>query len=220
MNRAGALGRESVGRGRVVSGPGAPVQRNLRPGAAASTALWLFIAVATTLFSLFIVAYVMRMNASDASAIAMPWQLWLSTAWLVAGSALLQRAAVLGRAGIPVAQLRWPLLAAGACALAFIVVQWWAWQALLGRQVALQGNPAGSFFYMLTAMHALHVAGGLVGWLVTLGALRGATTVGDASWRIALCARYWHFLLAAWLVLFGAFSMITPELASLLCGGR
>ncbi len=220
MNRAGVLGQASAGRGGAASGPGAPLQRSLRSGAAASAALWLFMGVAAMLFALFIVAYVMRMNANDASAIAMPWQLWLSTAWLVAGSLLLQRAAALGHAGIPMAQLRWPLLAAGACALAFVVVQWWAWQALLGRQVALQGNPAGSFFYMLTAMHALHVVGGLVGWLMTLGALRGATTVGDASWRIALCARYWHFLLAAWLVLFGAFSLITPELASLLCGGR
>ena len=38
------------------------------------------------------------------------------------------------------------------------------------------------------------------------------------AWRIGLCARYWHFLLALWLVLFAAFSFITPELAAFICG--
>ncbi len=108
--------------------------------------------------------------------------------------------------------LRWPLLAGGACALAFIVVQWWAWQEMLGRQVSLQGNPAGSFFYLLTAMHALHVFGGLGGWGVALHASRQRPfDPVDAGWRVALCARYWHFLLVVWLVLFAAFSFITPE---------
>jgi cytochrome c oxidase subunit 3 len=35
---------------------------------------------------------------------------------------------------------------------------------------------------------------------------------------VALCARYWHFLLAVWLVLFSALLWITPEIARNLCG--
>ena len=210
MSAAGPLAMTGQG-----AGPGAGLPLRLRPGAAPGIALWAFIGVATSLFSLFIVAYVMRMSSPDATAIAMPWQLWLSSAWLVAGSVLMQRAAMLGgRAALA----RWPLRAAGACALAFVVVQWWAWQALLGQQVSLQGNPAGSFFYLLTAMHALHVAGGLVGWLVTMQALRREPGGADESWRIALCARYWHFLLAVWLALFAALGLISPELAAAICG--
>ena len=60
-------------------------------GAAAGIGLWVFMAVATSLFSLFIAAYVMRMSQTDWTAIAMPWQLWLSTALLAAGSVLLQQ---------------------------------------------------------------------------------------------------------------------------------
>jgi cytochrome c oxidase subunit 3 len=175
--------------------------------AAAGIGLWVFMAVATSLFSLFIAAYVMRMNQTDWTAIAMPWQLWLSTALLVAGSVLLQQASAAARAAL-LARARFLLLAGGLCALAFLVVQLWAWQALQAIHVMPAGNPAASFFYLLTAMHGLHVAG---------SAWREPTHV---AWRIALCARYWHFLLAVWVVLFAALGWLTPELVRFICGTR
>ena len=64
-----------------------------RRAASTGTGLWAFMGVATALFTLFILAYAMRMDSGDWSPIAMPWQLWLSTALLVAGSLLLRRAA-------------------------------------------------------------------------------------------------------------------------------
>lgn len=202
----------------MASGPDgsrAAMPSRMRPGAAQSIGLWVFVGVVTALFSLFLVAYVMRVSASDATAIAMPWQLWLSTAWLLAGSAALQRATQLSRQGAPA---QGPLLTGGACALAFIATQGWAWAALQSAQVSLSGNPAGSFFYMLTALHGLHVLGGLVAWTVVSRALAQRAGAPALAWRIGLCARYWHFLLALWLVLFAAFSFITPELAAFICG--
>ena len=214
--------------------------------AAVRIGLWVFMGVASALFSLFIAAYVMRMDASDWSVIAMPWQLWLSTALLVAGSAALQQASGAARLA------HWPqaralLLAGGACALVFLAVQLWAWRALLAIHVGPAGNPAASFFYLLTAMHGLHVAGGLAAWAVTTrrflrdgdaaaqsppgrpkatGAPLGGsevhevTSVGATSpaWRIALCARYWHFLLALWLLLFATLGGLTPEVVRFICG--
>jgi cytochrome c oxidase subunit 3 len=191
--------------------PSPALRRRMRPGAAHSVALWVFMGVATALFSLFGVAYVMRLSASDATAIALPWQLWLSSAWLLAGSVLLQRAAAGARHGRPAQAL---FRAGGGCALAFVAVQAWAWAALLNAQVGFAGNPVASFFYLLTALHALHVAGGLVAWAWVL------RSPEPAAWRLALCARYWHFLLGVWVALFGAFSFISPELAGLICGTR
>ncbi|WP_234815024.1 bb3-type cytochrome oxidase subunit III [Noviherbaspirillum denitrificans] len=182
----------------------------------AGVALWFFIAVATSLFSLFIAAYVMRMDGADWSVIAMPWQLWLSTALLIAGSICLQLASAFGH------RKRWNgahvlLLAGGACAFSFLAVQLWAWQVLLDNRVVPVGNPASSFFYLLTAMHGLHVAGGLVGWGITVSGFHRAV---PTEWRMALCARYWHFLLAVWLVLFAALGWLTPEVVRIICGTR
>lgn len=187
----------------------------MNPGAAQGVALWVFIAVLTSLFSLFLFAYVMRLSANDATAIALPWQLWLSSAVLLGASVQLQRASALSRRGQPALS---PLLAGGAGALVFIAIQGMAWQALLAAQVSLTGNPAGSFFYLLTALHGLHVAGGVVAWALVWRHARRSTEA--AAWRIALCARYWHFLLLLWAVLFTAFRLITPELAATLCGTR
>ncbi len=193
-------------------------------GAAVGIGLWVFIGVATSLFTLFLWAYVMRMDSADWSPIAMPWQLWLSTALLMAGSVALQVASAAAR------DQRWDrarilLLAGGGFALAFLGAQLWAWQALMASRVMPTGNPAGSFFFLLTALHGFHVAGGLVAWILTAWRIRdslaGSAAPSDPvriAWRIKLCARYWHFLLAVWVVLFATLGWLTPEVVRLICG--
>ena len=182
---------------------------------AASIGLWVFMGVVTALFSLFAMAYLMRMNSSDAVTLALPWQLWISTALLVAGSLSLQRASAASRRADAV-RARRLLLVGGLCAIAFIGAQLWAWNALLAAQVMPAGNPAGSFFYLLTAMHGLHVAGGLLAWAWVMRTFRREP--GRGGWRIALCARYWHFMLAVWLALFAMLAWVTPDVARFICG--
>lgn len=180
-----------------------PPDAGLRRERALSTGLWTLLAVITSLFALFLTAYVMRLASPDATPIRLPAQLGLSTVLLVAGSVLLELAA--RRASRP---LR---LAGGLCGAAFIAVQCWAWSALQATNVVLTGNPAASFFYLLTGMHALHALGGLVAW-------GQVSAVRADDRRVALCARYWHFLLALWLVLYAAFRFVTPEVARAICG--
>ncbi|WP_442781666.1 bb3-type cytochrome oxidase subunit III [Collimonas fungivorans] len=186
--------------------------------AAVSVALWVFIGVATSLFLLFLAAYGMRMDAGDWSPLAVPWQLWLSSSLLVLASVLLQLAAT-AAATLHLQRARSLLVAAGVCGSAFLGAQLWGWQSLLAIHVTASGNPAGSFFYLLTAMHGLHVAGGLAGWgVVAHGAWR--QDASRLTWRIRLCARYWHFLLALWALLFASLGWLTPELVRMVCGTR
>ena len=223
MNAAGSPSvvlRATAG-GRDGDVPGTPLhafRRRGRPQAIYGVGLWVFIGVATTLFSLFITAYIMRMSSADAVAIVMPRQLWLSTALLILGSVLLQQARIAaGEPGLALKSQRL-LMAGGTCALAFLGAQWWAWQALLAIQVTPVGNPGGSFFYLLTAMHGLHVIGGLVGFAFAARIVWGPGAGTDAAaWRIALLARYWHFLLLVWVALFATFTWITPEVARIIC---
>ena len=182
---------------------------------AASIGLWVFMGVVTALFSLFAMAYLMRMNSSDAVTLSLPWQLWISTALLVAGSVTLQRASAAARRADAV-RTRGLLLAGGLCAIAFLCAQLWAWNAMLNAQVMPAGNPAGSFFYLLTAMHGLHLAGGLVGWAWTASVAWRQPAAG--AWRIGLCARYWHFMLAVWLAIYALLRWMTPEAARFICG--
>jgi cytochrome c oxidase subunit 3 len=169
--------------------------------------LWVFMGVATALFTLFIAAYLMRMASSDWSSIALPWQLGLSTALLVAGSVAMQVAAGAAHPA-PGARARAWLHPGGACAAAILGAPLWGWQALQAARVGFTGNPAASFFYLLTALHGMHVLGGLVAWVLALG----------GQIRVRLCARYWHFLLAIWLLLYSTLSGLTPEIVRFICG--
>lgn len=188
-----------------------------RPGVhAGSIGLWAFIGVASALFALFITAYAMRMRSGDWAQIAMPWQLWLSCVVLLGGSVALQMASRAAASG-DWRRAQALLLAGGLCAIGFLCTQLWAWQALQAARVSLRGNPAASFFYLLTTMHGLHVIGGLVAWMA---ALRWSRMEGSsrATLAIRLCARYWHFLLLVWVVLFAALGWLTPEIVAYICG--
>jgi cytochrome c oxidase subunit III len=168
---------------------------------AAKTALWLFLAVVTSLFALFISAYAVRMQVGDWTALPKPTLLWWNTGLLVVTSAAMQWTAIAASRADPVA-VKKGLMAAGALTFAFLAGQLIVWQQLSSDGYFLSTNPANSFFYLLTALHGLHVLGGLVAWGRTAAKVRRGVDPAQVRLSVELCAIYWHFLLAVWLVLF------------------
>ena len=185
------------------------------PAGRATTAmvgLWVFMAVVSTLFFLFTIAFLMRMAVSDWRALPLvPWQLWLSSA-LLAGAGIAWSAA--GRATTHAALSRgW--FAGCVLSLLFLAAQLWAWQAMLAMNFPVDGNPANSFFYLITGLHGVHVLGGLVGaGVLGLRLARGAELARLRS-AATLCARYWHFLLVLWLAMFALLFLVTPDFVQL-----
>jgi len=94
------------------------------------------------------------------------------------------------------------LFAGGVLAFAFLAGQLVAWRELDAAGYFLASNPANSFFYLLTALHGLHVAGGLVALGRATVKVRRGLNVDQVRLSVELCAIYWHFLLFVWLVLF------------------
>lgn len=188
------------------------------PGSAApvlKTGLTVFMVVVSVLFALFLIAFVMRMQFQDWRTPPLPWQLWGSTAMLMLSSAVLHWAQWSARRG-QTADLKMALLAAGGLSVAFVAGQLWGWQQLLAQGYVAAANPANGFFYLLTSLHGLHVLGGLLALAgVAAKCWRGAA---NSALYVQLCARYWHLLLALWLVLFAAMFWLTPELARAICG--
>ena len=87
-------------------------------------------------------------------------------------------------------------------ALAFLAGQLLAWRQLDAAGYFLASNPANSFFYLLTAVHGLHVLGGLVALARAAGKVWRGEDADRVRLSVELCAIYWHFLLFVWLVLF------------------
>lgn len=169
----------------------------------AKIGLWVLLAVVSSLFGLFISAYYMRMGHAhgDWSPVPLPRVLWLNTAALILSSAGMQTA----RGAVRRAQthrVRIGLIAGGLFAVAFLAGQLLAWRELTASGY-FPGTPAAAFFYLLTAVHGLHLLGGLVVWGKTVVRLvpAGVEAIAVRS-SVELCTVYWHYLLIVWLVLF------------------
>jgi cytochrome c oxidase subunit III len=179
---------------------------------AAKLGLWVFMAVVTSLFSLLGTALYMRMHAHHGEAASdwvsppLPFVLWLSTVLLILASVAFQWARVAARRG-PLTGLKQGLLAAGVLSFAFLAVQLVAWQQLGAAGYFAAANPANAFFYLITALHGLHLLGGL--WFWGRSAARVWQGVEAARVRVSveLCSVYWHFLLLVWLAMFALLLM-------------
>ena len=168
----------------------------------ATLGLRVFLCVVTVLFSLLVVAYAERMAYEDWRPAPRQWLLWLNTASLVASSLAFQWASISVRRG-RVDDTKAGLIAAGLFAVAFLLGQLWAWLQLNAMIYFDVTNPAIAFFYLITALHALHLLGGLVAWGRTTAEVWRGPDVARAKRLVRLCATYWHFLLGLWLILFG-----------------
>jgi cytochrome c oxidase subunit 3 len=167
---------------------------------AAKTALVVFLAVATSLFALFISAYAMRIHFLDWSPLPQPRLLTLNSVNLVLASIAMQWTVIAARRG-DVHAVRTGLFAGGVLTIGFVVGQLVVWKQLSDAGFYLATSAATGFFYLLTAAHGLHVLGGLVAWGRTSAAAWRGANAHKLRLRIELCAIYWHFLLAVWLVL-------------------
>jgi|tagenome__1003787_1003787.scaffolds.fasta_scaffold20921701_2 cytochrome c oxidase subunit 3 len=168
--------------------------------------LWMFLATVTMLFAAFISAYIVRRSGSDWRTIALPPILWINTAVLIASSCALELAHVAG------SRWRWTTAAvafgsAFALGLAFLAGQVLAWRQMVASGVYLPTSPHSSFFYMITAAHAVHVVAALSVLASGLVLLRPGPHDARA-WRLRmdLCRTFWHYLGGLWLVLFALIS--------------
>lgn len=175
--------------------------------------LWVFLAVITSLFGLFISAYYMRMGRGHGAGLTHDWSpfpeppvLWLNTVLLILGSVAMQwaRAAVTrGEAD----RSRVALITGGLLTIAFLFGQLYAWRELRVSGIFTPANPAVAFFYVLTAVHGVHLLGGLFVWgrmvfrMRTTGA-EAIEVLARARLSVELCTVYWHYLLLVWLALF------------------
>lgn len=177
---------------------------------AARIGLWVFLAVVTSLFGLFVSAYYMRMGyghgagspVRDWASISDPPILWLNTLLLLAGSVAMQSAKGAVRAGDG-KRTGTALLTGGLLTFAFLLGQFVAWRELRLSAMFTPANPAVAFFYVLTAIHGLHLLGGLFVWGRTVVRLRDRSVeLIDVRLSVELCTVYWHYLLLVWLGLF------------------
>ena len=160
--------------------------------------------VSTIFFCLFIVTYSDRMVYPDWQRMPEPWLLWINTAVLFFSSMVFVNTQIASKNNqFQIVKKR--LLVIGFLAFAFLVGQLLVWQQLIANGVYVSTNPSNAYFYVFTALHGLHLLGGLVYLYLTIKKvwISSDIVVAKVKHTVDLCAIYWHFLLAVWVVLFG-----------------
>jgi cytochrome c oxidase subunit III len=185
----------------VAEGPAGDMRIGVLSRPTAKTALIVFLGVATSLFALFISAYAMRITFLDWNPLPQPRLLVFNTALLVAASIAMEWTVFAARRG-NLQSVRTGLLVSGALSFGFLAGQLWVWKQLSDAGYFIATSAATGFFYVLTAVHGLHVLGGLVAWARTSARARRGTDLPRIRLGVELCAMYWHFLLVVWVVLF------------------
>ncbi|KAF2992491.1 cytochrome c oxidase subunit 3 [Methylocystis sp. MJC1] len=171
-----------------------------RPNAA-KTGLVVFLAVALCLFSLLAAAFFMRMGSYDWLSAPLPRILWFNTVALIAASGALHVASTAATTGAR-ERMRNALWAGAVASLAFLSGQLWAWRDMIAGGFYASQNPANAFFFLLTGAHALHLMGGLFALFWTIAQASRKEAENALAKTVELCAIYWHFLLAVWLLVF------------------
>jgi cytochrome c oxidase subunit 3 len=85
----------------------------------------------------------------------------------------------------------------------FIAGQIYEYAQLAQHHLTISSNGYGSVFYLTTGFHGLHVAGGLIAFLLILGRSFAAKRFGRAEATSAIViSYYWHFVDVVWIGLF------------------
>jgi len=167
-------------------------------------AMWLFIVSVIMLFAGLTSAYLVRRAEGNWLEFELPHIFYYSTAVIMLSSLTMHWAYISAKKD-ELGQLKigmWLTLILG---LVFLAMQWMGWVELVNMGVFFAGsqsNPAGSFLYVLSGLHGLHLIGGLVFLAILLVAAVRLQIHGKAMVRMEMCATYWHFLDLLWVYLF------------------
>lgn len=168
---------------------------------------WFLLLVVLMTFGGLIGAYIVvsTNKAAEWNPFDLPVQVWMSTFLILVSSITyhIAKKAVDGR--MHDRAKNW-LIVTTVLGAAFISSQLLAWLALVGRGLYMQGNPYAGFFYILTAVHAVHVLGGIIALgSILLRNWHETQNNAELQYRRNLARSvgwYWHFMGALWIVLF------------------
>ncbi len=169
------------------------------------TGIWIALASILMFFMGLTSSFIVRKGlGADWVPFALPPLLWANSLVLLASSGTLELSRRAFRDGLRSVFRRWWHVTT-ALGLVFLIGQIIVWQQLRAAGVYLASNPSSSFFYLMTAMHGLHLAGGLLA-LAYVSALSRRSEVAQ-PWpaeraAVTATATYWHFLGGLWVFLF------------------
>ncbi len=145
--------------------------------------------------------------------VALPYRLlFINSLVLVLSSVTLElaRRGVLRKAEFSILGIRPPrlhtempwLAATVLLGFGFLAGQINVWNSLRHQGIYLASYPSGSFFYLLTGLHAIHLLGGLVALFCALVGSWFKMKLDSQRIAVDITGWYWHFMGVLWIYIF------------------
>jgi cytochrome c oxidase subunit III len=155
----------------------------------------------------------MHMGVHDWHPLALPYRLlFINTSLLVLSSIALElaRRGLLRRAEfstlgirLPRLQSELPWLVLTVClGFGFLAGQMTVWNLFRRQGIYLASYPSGSFFYLLTGLHAVHLLGGLLALIYSLAGSWFHLKFESQRIAVDITGWYWHFMGVLWIYIF------------------
>lgn len=170
--------------------------------------LWVAIGSIVMMFAGFTSAYIVKSNQANWQPVQMPVIFYASTA-LILLSSLTMQLALRSFKEREMARYRTMMAVTLLLGISFIVVQSLGFAELWATNITFRESIAGSFFYIITGMHALHVLGGVIALLVIFFRVYHRNTRYYSVVPVEVMSTYWHFVDILWLYLFVFFMLVS-----------
>ncbi|MBS1951309.1 MAG: Alternative cytochrome c oxidase polypeptide CoxO [Cytophagales bacterium] len=181
---------------RIVEEPKRPLAMNPK-----KFGMWLLLVTVMMMFMSVTSAYIVRQAEGNWLYFELPVSFYISSVIIVVSSIFMQMAYGSAKQN-ELGKVKKLISFTAILGLAFLVVQFIGWRQLVQANVYLVGNPSGSFLYIITGLHALHLLSAIIFLLIMLAAaFKDKISSGNMT-KMEMCTTYWHFLGGLWLYLF------------------
>lgn len=163
--------------------------------------MWIFVASVMMLFASLTSAYIVRQAEGNWIYFDLPPLLYWTTGIILASSVTMQLAYWAAKKD-QLDRVKFLVTVTTILGILFLIGQVLAWRDLVAHSVYFVGNPSGSFLYVLTGLHGLHIVSAIVYLIIVLISAYRFKIHSKSLAQIEMCATYWHFLGGLWLYLF------------------
>lgn len=163
--------------------------------------MWLFIVTVVMIFASLTSAYIVRQAEGNWVVFELPTLLWI-TSGIILLSSVFMHWTYLSAKKDNLSQVKVGIVITLSLGVAFLIGQVFAWGDLVQNNVFFVGNPSGSFLYVLTGLHGLHLVSGIIFLIIVLISTFKYKVHSKNLAQIQMCSTYWHFLGGLWIYLF------------------
>ncbi len=163
--------------------------------------MWLFMITVVMIFASLTSAYIVRQAEGNWFVFELPLEMWLSSAIIVVSS-ITMHWAYLSAKRDNLETVKTAIVITSILGVMFLIAQIMVWNALVESSVFFVGNPSGSFLYVLSGLHGLHLISGIIFLIIVLISTFKYKVHSKNLAQMQMCSTYWHFLGGLWIYLF------------------